>query len=34
MGVVADDVDRNGDGRNGDASRGERKLAVVHSATA
>jgi DNA-binding transcriptional LysR family regulator len=33
-GVVADNVDRNGDGRNGDAGRGERKLAVVHSATA
>ncbi len=25
---------RNGDGRNGDGGRGERKLAVVHSATA
>jgi DNA-binding transcriptional LysR family regulator len=33
-GVVADDIDRNGDGRNGDGGRGERKLAVVHSATA
>jgi DNA-binding transcriptional LysR family regulator len=33
-GVVAGDVDRNGDGRNGDGGRGERKLAVVHSATA